>query len=163
MKKQSLGFILMLILLIGVNRLSAQNIHETIPVSGGEATGSSGSISFTVGQVVYQTYQGTNYSEAQGVQQPYEISIVDIEDGNMPGSVSVFPNPTDGLLWLIYNNKNGEEFNYQVTDITGKIIFGSSPANREVTINMNELPAGTYFLNICNMSNETKSFKIIKN
>ena len=48
--------------------------QESINASGGNASGSGGSASYSVGQLVYQTYYGTNGYESKGVQQPYEIS-----------------------------------------------------------------------------------------
>jgi len=47
--------------------------QETIPASGGKASGSGGTASYSFGQVVYTTYTGTNGLVAQGVQQPFEI------------------------------------------------------------------------------------------
>lgn len=50
--------------------------QENIYPDGGTATGSGGSVTYTVGQVTYCTFTGTNGSVAHGVQQPYEISVV---------------------------------------------------------------------------------------
>jgi hypothetical protein len=53
--------------------LTAQN--NTVS-AGGDAEGSNGSISFTVGQVVYTSAEGSNGSINQGVQQPYDLEII---------------------------------------------------------------------------------------
>ncbi|MCP4553263.1 MAG: T9SS C-terminal target domain-containing protein, partial [Bacteroidetes bacterium] len=58
------------ILLLGVVFAHGQTTANT---SGGEASGSGGAVSYSVGQVVCQTYSGTNGSVAEGVQQPYEF------------------------------------------------------------------------------------------
>ena len=58
-------------LLLGLGGLQAQ---QSPTATGGEATGTGGTASYSVGQVVYTTNTGTNGSMAQGVQQPYEIS-----------------------------------------------------------------------------------------
>ena len=50
--------------------------QEAIPAAGSNAIGSGGSVSYSVGQVVYTINTGTNGSVAEGVQQPYEISVV---------------------------------------------------------------------------------------
>ena len=73
--KQILKAITIVILFFfGLSTLQAQ---ETVTTSGGEAVGSSGSASYTVGQLLYTTQKGTNGNSAtQGVQQPYEISVV---------------------------------------------------------------------------------------
>ncbi len=49
--------------------------QETITSAGGNTTGSAGSVSYTVGQIIFSTFSGANGSVIQGVQQPYEISI----------------------------------------------------------------------------------------
>ena len=45
------------------------NAQDAIPATGGDATGSGGSASYTVGQIGYTTNTGTNGSVAEGVQQ----------------------------------------------------------------------------------------------
>ena len=57
-------------LLLGLGGLQAQ---ESPTAAGGEATGSGGTASYSIGQVVYTTNTGTNGSVAQGVQQPFVI------------------------------------------------------------------------------------------
>ena len=47
--------------------------QETIPATGGNATGNGGSVSYTVGQITYNALPGTNGIVAQGVQRTYEM------------------------------------------------------------------------------------------
>ena len=47
--------------------------QEAPTTSGGDATGSGGSVAFSIGQVVYVTNTGSTGTEAEGVQQPYEV------------------------------------------------------------------------------------------
>ena len=54
--------------------LSTATAQESINATGGDASGSAGSASYSVGQVAYQTLAGTNGSIAEGVQQAYKIS-----------------------------------------------------------------------------------------
>ena len=70
-KKAKLIVVLFLILV-----LTGLQAQECIPTTGGNASGSEGSVSYTIGQIVYITNVGTNSSLAQGVQQPFEISAV---------------------------------------------------------------------------------------
>jgi gliding motility-associated-like protein len=74
------GFILMSLL---VNKLYSQ--QNTI-VSGGEATGSGGSLSYSIGQVVYSTYSGSTYTLIQGVQQPTIVPTLTV----MPAITKTF-------------------------------------------------------------------------
>ena len=50
--------------------------QHTLSASGGEAVGSGGTSSYTYGQVFYQTESTSTSSLSQGVQQPFEISII---------------------------------------------------------------------------------------
>jgi hypothetical protein len=87
------------LLSLGLTGLHAQ---ETIPTSGGNALGSGGTVSYTVGQLVYTTNTGTTGSLAQGVQQPYEISVVNGIDEALGITLnySAFPNPATDFLYL---------------------------------------------------------------
>jgi hypothetical protein len=64
MKKQAILFLICLLKL----SLSAQT---SVNSAGGEATGSNGQISFSVGEIIYTTMNNASYSVAQGIQQPY--------------------------------------------------------------------------------------------
>ena len=62
------------VLFLGLG-LTAQ-AQQATTATGGNASGSGGTVAYSVGQIFYTTNTGTTGSEAQGVQQPYEISIV---------------------------------------------------------------------------------------
>ena len=75
-----------------------------VPV-GGDAQGSTGSVSYTVGQVAVKTVQSSggsvSVSVAEGVQQAYEIQTVGISDyPQIVLNAKVFPNPTENQFQL---------------------------------------------------------------
>jgi hypothetical protein len=82
--------------------LSTVSAQTSVNATGGDASGSGGSASYSVGQVAYQTHTGTSGSVAEGVQQPYEISVVtSIEEANdIKLSITAYPNPTTDYLEL---------------------------------------------------------------
>ncbi|MBP7102278.1 MAG: hypothetical protein KBA86_03430 [Bacteroidales bacterium] len=102
MTQKKIKLIAVLLLGLGLTGLQAQ---ENINATGGNASGSGGTVSYSVGQVMYNTHIGTNGSVAEGVQQPYEISVVigieEAKDINL--LLSAFPNPTDDILHWRYN------------------------------------------------------------
>lgn len=153
--------IIVFLLFISVNAILAQ---EAIPASGGNASGSGGSVSYTVGQVVYSTSSGTNGSVAQGVQQPYEISAVTgIEQfKNISLTFSAFPNPTTDFLTLKIDGDIHAHFTASIYDLNGKIMFSRNIESKETTFPMGVLVPATYFLRVTNNIQEIKSFKIIK-
>ena len=67
----------LLLLVFGITTAQAQ---QAITATGGNASGSGGTVAYSVGQIIYATNTGTTGSVAQGVHQPYEISIVEVED-----------------------------------------------------------------------------------
>lgn len=87
--------------------LTELRAQDAVPMSGGNASGSGGSACYSVGLVVYTTNTGTNGSVAQGVQQPFEISVVSgIEDAKeITLQYSVYPNPATNYLILKIEGK----------------------------------------------------------
>jgi len=156
------SFLILSLCLIG---LQAQ---ETIPASGGNATGSGGSVSYSVGQVFYTTNIGASGSVAQGVQQPFEISVVTaIEEAKgINLNVSAYPNPANDYLQLKIDASTTLSFQsmtYQLYDIQGKLLIHKKVEDNNTSIPLNGFAPGTYFLKITNNNKEVKTFKIIKN
>ena len=132
--------------------------------SGGEALGVGGSASYSVGQVVYTTHTGVNGSIAQGVQQPYEISVVTAvkENDKINFVFTVYPNPTTHFLTLNIPNVKNSVLNFWLSDITGKVLANEQIHNENTTITMENLPKAIYFLKITENDETIKTFKIIK-
>jgi hypothetical protein len=138
------------------------NAQQSINAGGGDATGSNGKVSFTIGQIDYVTATGSGGSVSQGVQQPFEIFTLGTDDiPEIKLEFSIYPNPTTDLLY-IKNGNNDLKFKYQLFDISGKLIFTSFTSVQEDQINMTSYQAGTYILVIQSDNNLTKSFKILK-
>jgi hypothetical protein len=158
-----------LLILLGLTISLFTNAQVAIPTTGGNASGSGGSISYTIGQVIYTTNTGTNGSVAQGVQQPFEISIVTgIEQAKgINLNCSVYPNPTTDYLTLKVDNIELSALNFQLFDINGRLLVNKKIVGNESTIPMKNLVPATYFLKVIQMmhtsSQEVKTFKIIKN
>ena len=156
-KKVKLSF-----LLLGLG-LTAQ-AQQATTATGGDASGSGGTTAYSVGQIVYTTNTGTTGSVAQGVQQTYEISIVvGVEDNSINLELTAYPNPTTNYLTLNVGKAELSTLNFQLYDISGKLIESRKIISSTETIGMANLPSATYFLKVSNNNNEVKTFKIIKN
>ena len=150
------------VLLLGLG-LTAQAQQATI-ATGGNASGSGGTVAYSVGQIVYTTNTGITGSAAQGVQQPYEISIVlGIEDNSINLELTAYPNPTTNYLTLNVGKAELSTLSFQLYDIIGKLIESRKIISSSESITMENLPTATYFLKVSNNNNEVKTFKIIKN
>ncbi len=137
--------------------------QENTAATGGEATGTGGTVSFTVGQIDYSAQSGTNGSVSQGVQQPLEFFNVGIEENVKNFSVLLFPNPTVAELHVDLKKVSLDQLNYILTDASGKQVQTSEVSSAELTINMVDYNRGNYFLNFVQNGKVVGSYKVIKN
>jgi hypothetical protein len=165
MRHKKLKLSAVLLLGLGLTGLQAQ---EAITATDGNASGSGGSVSYSVGQIVYTTNTGTNGSVAQGVQQPYEISVVTglKEAKGINLICSAYPNPTTDFINLKVDASTTlsiQSMSYQLFDINGKLLENKKIEGNETSIVMSNLVPATYFLKVTHDNQEVKTFKIIKN
>jgi hypothetical protein len=153
--------IVLILFFIGFAGMQAQN---TIPASGGTGTGS-GTVSYTVGQIVYNTTSNSNGSVAQGVQQPYEISVITALEGAKEFSLEmvVYPNPATDYLNLKIDGEVKSQCIASLYDINGSLLRTIKIEGQETIISMQNLFPATYFLKITDNKKVIKTFKIIKN
>lgn len=153
---------LQLIILIGCIELNAQN---AIPASGGYAAGTGGTVSYSVGQVVYSQFSGTNGNITQGVQQPYEISVVTAikEAEGITLEMLVYPNPATDFIRLKIVNFEITKLDYKLYDTAGSLVKVGKIDDAETIISMQDLRPSTYFLKILQGTKDIKTFKLIKN
>jgi hypothetical protein len=177
MKFKKIKLCVILMLAIGFAELKAQ---EAIPASGGNALGAGGSVTYTVGQAMYTNNLASSGSEAQGIQQPFEISIVSGLEHSLEFSLkcSVYPNPANDFLILTVTGKLRSTYLASLFDFNGKMLTNTSISSAETKIDLHGLAPSAYFLKILEtsqispskqMNNQTsvnqlmKTFKIIKN
>jgi hypothetical protein len=139
--------------------------QETIPATGGDAGGSGGSVSYTVGQTFFSSNSGANGTEIQGVQQPYEISVVTAVDilEEISLHCSVYPNPTRGLTKLVFESPDYENLRFRLYDISGVLLLDKKVESSETGISLENLSSSVYFLKVYRNSIVVKVFKIVKN
>ena len=131
--------------------------------SGGGTSNASGSISYSIGQVAYQSTSNASGTVSQGVQYAYEISSLSLEANALNLSLMAYPNPTQDLLNLRVGNYSQEKLAYKLLDLEGKVISEASMLSEETTIDMKQLPVATYFVEVNNEGKKVQTFKIIKN
>ena len=94
----------LIVLLLSSISLCSLKAQTSVNGGGGNATGSAGNVSYTIGQTFYTTQSTSAASSTQGVQQPYEISITSgLKETLITLNLSVYPNPTSGKI-LIKDN-----------------------------------------------------------
>jgi hypothetical protein len=164
MRHQALKVITLLFVIFSFLSVFSQ---EAILVSGGDATGTGGTSSYSVGQVAYSTHTSSAGSVSEGVQQAYEISDVTGINHNVEInlSFSAYPNPTTDFLILkigATESNSTLSMRYQLFDLNGKLIESQKITGKETTVSMNNLVSATYFLMVTVGNKEIKKFKILK-
>ncbi len=167
-------FIVFGFLMFGTFTSGAQ---EAIPAAGGTATGQGGSASFTVGQVVYTVLSGEGNLVIQGVQQPYEISVVTSSEEIPIAGIDVlaYPNPATDFVTLRVESSLIQDLQplaYELFDMAGRVLEKQNITSNYTNIRMNHLASSTYFLKVYNATGvsssgpnssvQSKTFKIIK-
>ncbi len=141
-----------LLLLAGFGSLQAQ---QAVVSSGGDATGSGGSVSYSIGQVADTT--------SQGVQQPYEFATVGVQDHTAISLYcSVYPNPVSTYVILKIDLPDLLNLRYELYDMSGRLLLSNTVTNTQTTIPMENLSAAVYMLKVTDKNNILETFKIIK-
>ena len=137
-----------------------------VPI-GGTASGNEGSVTYTVGQIAVQTSANSSgsVSIAEGVQQPYEIQTVGVD--NYPQIVLnavVYPNPTENLAQL---KLNGFEItsgglNATLYDGNGKLLQNLTVTEELTDFQIGHYASGTYYLELRDGRQLLKTFKVVR-
>lgn len=136
--------------------------QKSVVATGGNAIGSGGTASFSVGQISYKSPTGNIVSD--GVQQPYEIQTLGTSDfAGIQLEMIAYPNPTKGELLLKIAENNLQDLSYQIFDVTGKNLNSQEIYQTETAVSLKNFNIGIYFLTVLSQNKKIKNFKIIKN
>ena len=98
MNKQRFVSCILFLSAIGLSQIFA--LENTVS-TGGNATRNNATISYSVGQIAFNTFSSNTGTISEGVLQPYEIYIIiGIELTSISLDLKVFPNPTTNILNL---------------------------------------------------------------
>lgn len=131
--------------------------------SGGNASGTTGTVSYSIGQIAYNSVSGTTGNVNQGVQQSFEIVTLGNDDfPEIQLTMTVYPNPTTLNVSLKMQNQPLENMHYQLFDFAGKQIESKKITTNETQISLEKFASAIYLLNVSHENKLLKTFKIIK-
>jgi hypothetical protein len=151
-----------LFLVITYNLFYAQT---SVNATGTTVSSSSGSNSYSVGQVVYSINSTIPYSITQGVQQPYTIlDASNVEELNSNLVINVFPNPTTQDIIITLVEPSDDILEYHLINELGKVIESGVMNEHMTQISITHLAVSNLRLQIVNKQygNILKSFNLIK-
>lgn len=151
------------ILLLGLG-LTGLQAQESINASGCIASGAGGSVSYSMGQLMYQNSAAEDGIIAEGVQQPFEISVATANDetNGINLSINAFPNPVTDDLILTVDNVDTSNLNFQLYDMHGKLLQTRRIDDTQTCIAMSKFGPAIYFVKIVQKDKELMTFKVIK-
>ncbi len=136
-----------------VSSLFSQTSINTIGTS---EKSSAGSVSFSIGQTVFNISNGIN----EGVQQPIELFQLSSEKNNHNNNVTVYPNPTSQKIFVNFDIPLIGSECYTIISADGKLVL-SGKLVKENEINISSLPSEVYIFSV-NQNNNIQSYKLIK-
>jgi hypothetical protein len=133
--------------------------QEVVSTQGDSYSNASGSIDFTIGEVIINTgTDGTN-TLTQGFHQT-NWNFVGLEDHLSSYEATIFPNPTLDVLNI--RTSSFEGVTYTLYDAQGKLVLQDLLASEQTPIEVSELAPGSYSLTLNNATQNLKTFKLIK-
>ena len=147
---------LLLLLLLTTLSVTAQ---EVVATQGDSYSNTSGSIDFTVGEVVINTGTDGSNSITQGFHQS-NWKFVGVEDHAPNYEVSIFPNPTEEVLNI--KTSKFENVKYTLYDTQGKLVLHGKLSAEQTTIQVRKMAAGSYSLVLNTGKQILKTYRLIK-
>mgnify|MGYP005666070773 CR=1 FL=1 len=133
--------------------------QEVVSTQGDSYSNGSGSIDFTLGEVIIATgTDGTN-DLTQGFHQT-NWNFLGVEDHLPSYAADIFPNPTDDILNIRTSVYEG--VTYTVYDLQGKLLLQNKLFSEQTSIQLGQFSAGTYSLVLNNDTQKLKTFGLVK-
>jgi hypothetical protein len=149
------------IVLVGLTQTCLQ-AQSALVASGGKASSSAGTATYSVGQIAYKSFSGTNGSVTQGVLLP-ALVITDLEEAhNNEISCTVFPNPTTATVSLKIENRSLKNMSFHLYDLSGKLLRSQKINQEETILSTEDLLPSIYLLRVRDGSQELKIFRLVK-
>jgi hypothetical protein len=137
----------------------AVSAQEVVSAQGDSYSNGSGSIDFTIGEVVINTgTDGTN-NLTQGFHQT-NWNFLGVEDFAPNYEAIIFPNPTQDVLNI--RTSTFENVTYTLYDAQGKLVMQNILSAEQTPIQVRQLAPGIYSLTLNNQTQNLKTIKLIK-
>lgn len=135
--------------------------QEVVSPAGAHHQGEAMSISWTLGEVVIETFASGEYILTQGMHQG-ELLVTSIYEHEMI-SVNVFPNPVSNVLHIKFaNDLMLDKLTMQLFDVSGNLIDSQKLSHQETLYPFQNFKPGVYMLSITLESGERQTFRIVK-
>ncbi len=110
--------------------------QTAVTAAEGNTPGGGGTFSYTVGHIFYTTISSVNHSFAQGVQQPYEISVLTGTEkaGDISLNIILYLNPASDIICLKTGDYETNRLRYRLYGINGRLLLTRKVDDDEIPI-----------------------------
>lgn len=144
----------------------AQSITPDVLATAGDFySNASGSVSWTMGEPMGETYSSTNNILTQGFQQPWDFGT-DVS-APTPVNADAYPNPTSDFVTIQFGSGSNGAYMIEVYNTLGQQVSTSQYAatpSAQATVSLRDFADGIYFITVRKVDGtESSTFKITKN
>lgn len=143
--------------------LSISFYSQNAVITSGLTISNSGSISYSVGQITVNQISNNTASFCLGVQQPFEIMSLSLDDFQNTVNYTAYPNPTRGLFNLELKENTSFPYQLKLYDVRGRLVLHQLINKNNTSINISSQSNGVYLLQLVQSGKQAYSFKIVKN
>lgn len=144
--------------------LTGTTFAQSSPVAaGGDVSGAGGSMSYSIGLIDYRQLDETDGTIYEGVQQPYELFSVGLEEWDSNVSISAYPNPMTSQLTIAFPDEVLANMRFTMTDESGRLIQNGLLDSKETVIDVLGLARANYFLTVYKKDQSVRVYKLVKN
>lgn len=128
-------------------------LPSVVSAAGGDFTTSSGSLEWTLGEVMTETYEQSEGSFAQGFQQAVLVYVTMVEEHDEK-SFFVYPNPVKNTLYVKTTQRG--DYLIELFDVQGQKVISDELSNTQSSsihsIDMKNLGPSIYLIHIVNIT-----------
>jgi hypothetical protein len=148
--------------LFSSQQLFSQSLAPTVIASdGGFAVLPSGTISWTIGETITETFGSSNHFLTQGFQQPAPLVVNGIGNTGI-NTISVYPNPATDIININLANLPAGDYAVELFDLLGNKVAVMNAANTgTIVLPLGGIANGMYMLTVSS-ANFSQSYKVIK-
>jgi hypothetical protein len=159
MKRIHFIFILTGLILSAFCKIEAQQV---IAPSGGTHQNTSGTLSFTLGELQIDTKTNANGIITQGFHQA-NLTVTAIKElSDRDFSIIAYPNPATNVVFVKTEKGNFKKLSYSLFDTNGKLLLKNSTKLNNAEVSFETFTPAVYYLQVTLDGKDIKTFRIVK-
>lgn len=140
-------WITLILILLSIDSYCKNNSSELITTAGGIFKTNQIELSWSIGEVVLESFTNPYNLFLQGFQQPLQRPYTGLVE--LPESpISVYPNPMINFFNIYVENKSNSIISFTIYDIQGKIIMKKDNFEVKNSVDVQQLVNGLYLLKL---------------